>query len=153
EPRAPSSQVRWLRSRSQYRRSGLRGTGRKAARRVAPVAAASSGIPSVRRELLLSRLSVEPWHQALIDEFFQHLPILEGVHGTPEPLMTNGEQLVGRDEAAERFFDKLLALAHVVEYLRSEDEEAPVDPEIGVLAQLDTLDLALGRHIDEVQTE
>ncbi len=48
---------------------------------------------------------------------------------------------------------RLQALEPILQFGALVREEAAVDPEVGVLAQRDALDLALRRHIDKMQTE
>ena len=47
--------------------------------------------------------------------------------------MLEGKQLIGFDQPAERRLDQFLAVLEVVEDLGAEDEEAAIDPEVGVL--------------------
>ena len=67
--------------------------------------------------------------------------------------MPECQELVGFDQALEWRLDQFIAVAHVVEDLLSEDEEAAVDPEIGVLAGADALDLPARPHVDQMQAE
>ena len=55
--------------------------------------------------------------------------------------------------ASIKRFDQLIALPHVVEDLGPEDEETAVDPEVGILAGANSLDLSVRLHVDEMQTE
>ena len=67
--------------------------------------------------------------------------------------MLEGEQLIGLDQPPERRLDQLLAILEIVEDLGAEDEEAAIDPQIGVGGGLDAIDLAARLHLDEMQAE
>ena len=83
----------------------------------------------------------EPGHRAFLDEVLEYLLVLQRIHRAPEAFVLEGHELVGFDQALEWRLDQFIAFAHVVEYLLAEDEEAAVDPEIGVLAGADALNL------------
>jgi hypothetical protein len=51
------------------------------------------------------------------------------------------QELVGLDQPLERRLNQFLAFAHVVEDLQAEHKEAPVDPEVGIPARANPIDL------------
>ena len=95
----------------------------------------------------------EPRHRAFLDEVLEDLLVLQRVHRAPEAFVPEGHELVGFDQALEWRLDEFITVAHVVEYLLAEDEEAAVDPEIGVLAGADALDLPARPHVNQMQAE
>src|SRR5882757_5807817 len=95
----------------------------------------------------------EPRYRAFLDEVLEYLLVLQGIHRAPEAFVPEGHELVGFDQALEWRLDEFIAFAHVVEYLLAEDEEAAVDPEIGVLAGADALNLPARPHVNQMQAE
>ena len=81
----------------------------------------------------LRRSAEPPGHAALLDHVLEDFLVLQGVHRAPEALMLEGKQLIRLDQPAERRLDQFLAILEVVEDLGAEDEEAAIDPEIGIL--------------------
>ena len=99
-----------------------------------PAASAVLSPPSGSRlARRLRRPAEPPGHAALLDHVLQHLLVLQGVHRAPEALMLEGKQLIGLDQPPEGRLDQLLALLQIVEDLGAEDEEAAIDPEVGIL--------------------
>src|SRR6185295_11929940 len=95
----------------------------------------------------------EPRHRAFLDEVLEDLLVLQRVHRSKEAFVANGHEPVGFNQALEWRLNEFFAFAHVVEYLLAEDEEAAVDPEVGVLAGPDALDLPAWLHVNQVQAE
>src|SRR5262245_5233880 len=83
-----------------------------------------------------------PWSIATGKNIFEFLAFLEGIHAGPETVMAIGHKLAFGNEAAKRIFDQFFAVAHVIENLLSENEEAAVHTEPGLANMLDTLDVA-----------
>src|SRR5262249_40733274 len=90
---------------------------------------------------------------SLLDEILKDLFVPQRIHGAPEALVLQAQELVGLDQPLERRLNQFLAFAHVVEDIRAEHKEAPVDPEVGIPARANPVDLAVLRYFDEMQTE
>src|SRR5215510_858409 len=68
-------------------------------------------------------------------DLLELVTVLERVHRHPEPVIFVRREPIHFDQTPERLDDKLFTVAHVVEDLSLEGEEAPVDPRRG-LAEL-----------------
>src|SRR5579883_20645 len=98
-------------------------------------------------------LGKAPGHRPPLDQILEALLVLERVHRPPEAFMPDRHELVGLDQPAERRLHQLVAVGHVVEDLLSEDEEAAIDPQVGILAAAQPLDLSAFVDIDQMQAE
>src|SRR6476659_8046608 len=112
-----------------------------------------SDFPADACRALLRRPAETPGHAALLDHVLEDLLVLQRVHRAPETFMLEGKQLIGLDQPPERRLDQLIAILEVIEDLRAEDEEAAIDPQIGILGSAQAVDLAARLHIDEMQAE
>lgn len=80
------------------------------------------------------------------------LPVLEGVHAYPEPVVAVANQLLLTNQSLEWFLDKIFFLPDVIEDLLLEDEKASVNPHRRVTDRLDSRNkvassLCQGNHV------
>src|SRR5262249_37711488 len=83
----------------------------------------------------------------------EELLLLERVHPEEEAVALGGDELLLRDEALEGFLDELLAGLDRVEDRGPEDEEAGVQPDLGLRDVLDVGDAAVAVRADDVERE
>ena len=86
-------------------------------------ARAASGLSTGLLLTLDGRRPCSPIRQgmrALLDQILEHLFVLQRIHRAPKALMPERNELVVLDQPLEGFFDQLLAIAQIVEDLRSE---------------------------------
>src|SRR6266849_2872711 len=81
----------------------------------------------------------------------EELPLLEGVHARPEPVVLVGEQLPGGDQALERLDDELFSRLDVVEHVAAKCKETAVDPHIRLADMAYALHEAVVLEIDEME--
>src|SRR5581483_1231148 len=113
---------------SQCRLSGLPNKGPSTAHRLRQVATLSCCL------LNLGLRVQTPRHLAAFNHVLEHLPVSQGIHGPPEALIFVSHEVVSSDQTLERLQDKFLALLDEIEYLLSENEKSPIDPDFGFLA-------------------
>ena len=78
---------------------------------------------------------------SLLDEILKDLFVPQRIHGAPEALVLEAQELISLDQPLERRLNQFLAFAHVVEDLRAEHKEAPVDPEVGIPARVNPVEI------------
>ena len=65
-----------------------------------------------------------PRHPSLLNQIFENFFVLQRIHRAPEALMPERHELVVLDQPLEGFFDKLLAVAQIVEDLLTERQRS-----------------------------
>src|SRR5215207_434194 len=85
-----------------------------------------------------SRLPDLPGRATALEQRFEVVLVLQGIHGGPEPFVAVGDEQLALDEPYERLGDEVLAVADVIEDVASEDEEPSVDPDDGRADVLDS---------------
>src|SRR5439155_25187523 len=63
---------------------------------------------------------------AVAENVFQFLPLFEGIHAGPEPLVRMRHQLPFVDEASERILNQFFAILEVIENFAAQDEKAAI---------------------------
>src|SRR5262245_17436627 len=94
------------------------------------------GLPRLGKALLPTALRLLPHLPGGVApgvQVLELLLVLERVHAAPVALVLVTDQLLLVDEPAERLFHQFLPVPHVSEDLGPEDEEAPVDPQAGLV--------------------
>src|SRR6185437_15068545 len=113
---------------------------------------ASPGLP-IEAGRNTRSIANSPGHPTLLNQILEKLLVLQRIHRSPKALMSESKELVVVDQPAERFFDQVFAIAQIVEDLRAKDEEAPVDPEVGIVRRPYAVHSSVLIHVDKMQTE
>src|SRR5206468_1857208 len=100
---------------------------RRTADRARLPAAPAPGTQARRMRSAVAR--ARPRGGALAPQLLEILPVLERVHVAPESVERKREQLALGHQPIERLEHEVLAVAHVVEDVLLEREEAAVDPD------------------------